>query len=350
MSNRNDNDFNDFDDFFDDDDKGRVDFDDDDFPSGLGDADESEMPNIDERDERGTNPAFIILAILMIILFVVGLGVVLFLATRDTGPTELELSATAVVQFNETQMAFQAQTQTQSAIEQQLTQTAAFESLFLTQTALAASPTPTDTPTRPPTLTPTPSPNPDELTATALIANVLTREVLSLTPPNLTETAAALTLTALNFTATPTNTPTETSVAPTDLPTLSPTAEPTLIVTSPLDVVNQTATAIAGAFLTATANALEGQGGGVVVTLEPPTPEFGTPLVTPQPGVTPVATALPDTGLFDDVIGGSGDGMGLLALAVFGLIGVIFVSRRLRSNGRKDSPANTPSDQPPGTP
>lgn len=330
MSNRNNNDDFNFDDMFPDDNEGdRLFDDDDDLPSGFID-DEGDMPELEPERERGTSPVFILLAVLMIILFVAGLGVILFLATRPTGPTDLELTATQIVLLNQTVEAQLAQTQTQNALFQQQTQTAAFESLFLTQTALAASPTASPTNTRPPTLTPTPSPNPDELTATALIRNVLTREILSLTPPNLTETAAALTLTALNFTATPSPEPSPTSPLPTPLPSDTPEPTPTIIVTSLLDAVNQTATAIAGAFLTATANAGGGVGAGE------PTPEtFVTAVVTL--GLTPIPTALPDTGLFDDVMGGDMGSMGALALALVGLVGVIAVARRLRSR-REDAP------------
>ena len=56
-----------------------------------------------------------------------------------------------------------------------------------------------------------------------------------------------------------------------------------------------------------------------------PTPEG----LRPTPGVAP--TALPDTGLFDDIAGGTG-GLGALALMALGLVAVIFVSRRLRTN------------------
>jgi hypothetical protein len=100
-----------------------------------------------------------------------------------------------------------------------------------------------------------------------------------------------------------------------------PTATPDL---SGLESVNMTATAIAGAFLTATAQA-------------------GTPIATVSAQIVP--TALPQTGLFDDVTGGSG-GVGVLALAVVGLVGVIIVSRRLRSSGaRAEHEREFPNDE-----
>jgi hypothetical protein len=145
MSNRNnDNDFN-----FDDDDdlfgdrRTADDFDfgddDSDFPSPLADdfGSDDDTPDFDEeQEERGPNRTFVFLAILMILMFVIGLGAVLFLATRPTGPTDAELTGTYVVQFNATQQAFLAQTQTQDAINVAATQTALLESVELTQQAL----------------------------------------------------------------------------------------------------------------------------------------------------------------------------------------------------------------------
>jgi hypothetical protein len=145
MSNRNnDNDFN-----FDDDDdlfgdRNTVDDfdfgdDDSDFPSPLADefALDDDTPDFDEeQEERGPNRTFVFLAILMILMFVIGLGAVLFLATRPTGPNDAELTGTFVVQFNETQRAYLEQTQTQSALDRDATSTAAFAAVELTNQAL----------------------------------------------------------------------------------------------------------------------------------------------------------------------------------------------------------------------
>ena len=153
MSNRNDNDFDfDDDDLFGDD-LGSFDFDDDnELPADLGDDFDQDMPVIEEEaEERGPNRTFVVLAGLLIVLFIAGLGAVLFIATRPTGPTDTELTITAVVMANLTVEAYGAQTQTQSA-----------ENLAMTQTAAAWTPTPTETltpsPTEPrPTITPTPT-------------------------------------------------------------------------------------------------------------------------------------------------------------------------------------------------
>lgn len=98
-----------------------------------------------------------------------------------------------------------------------------------------------------------------------------------------------------------------------------------------LEAVNMTATAIAGAFLTATAQAV--------------TPGAEVITAMPQQVVTAVATSLPQTGLFDDVVNGGSNGLGVLALTVVGLVGVIVVSRRLRSSNRQGETQEPPQDE-----
>lgn len=305
--NRNDFDFDD--DFFQDDDQFEFGGDEADLPAGLGDEFDEDMPFIEEEpDERsGGSRTFVVLAILMILLFIGGLALVLFLILRPPAITDVQLTSTQVVLLNMT-------------VEAQLagTQTLAREFEIMTLTAAAftdtPSPTATDTPvTRPPTVTPTGT---LDLTEMAATQNAL----------NLAQTATAIALASL---ASPTPDLTLTAQG------FSPTPSPTVQVTSALEAVNQTATAIAGAFLTATAQAA----GTAVVPV--------TSAVTP--GFTPVATALPDTGLFDTIATGGSEGVGLLALAVVGLAGVIFLSRRVRTMNAKaaTSASNTPSDQVP---
>lgn len=527
----------DFDDDFLNDENEPFDFDEEEgFPSGLGDEFDSDMPVMEEeQEERGTNRTFVFLAGIMIVLFVLALGVVLFLATRPTGPTDLELTASQVVLLNQTVEAQLAQTQTQNAVNLSLTQTAEAWTATPTETLTpTASNTPTATEFRP-TVTPTPSqdltaaaiaqltadasnatqtPTPtqpgidldlnsafstqvafatlqggfdqqlfstrvavatqladtslnseqeaalrDQLegtrsaidsgvdavaTAIAFIDNALNEgagsnpalatalaEVIpagiqtqaalgtpfAVATVNAVETQAALgTLSAGNIQSFPTGNPTlpaqptatpvasgkQTEVEDSrgDIATqvamvqvqlvqqdataaieatrdafandaiaatraligtqqafatqqafLTPPAYSTQaavatqaglatrqalinlalgIEASPtpgngLEAVNQTATAIAGAFLTATAQAVTPD----AITATIPAQQAGFP--------TLAVTALPDTGLFDDVVGGGSGGMGVLALAVFGLVGVIVVSRRLRStNDRSD--------------
>jgi hypothetical protein len=112
---------------------------------------------------------------------------------------------------------------------------------------------------------------------------------------------------------------------PTDtpLPTVTPTPEFTPT-SSGLDSINQTATALANALLTATALAAP----------QTPTADV-TPAGVPTEGFIPAApTALPDTGLFDDIVGGDGGGLGVLGIALLGLVGVIVAARVMR-NRRK---------------
>lgn len=510
------------------------------FPSGLGDEFESDMPVIEEEpEERGANRTFVFLAGLMIILFVAALAVVLFLATRPTGPNESELTATQVVLLNQTVAAQLAQTQTQSAIYDAMTQTAMAWTATPTETLTpTASNTPTATQFRP-TVTPTASPDLTQAAIAQLTAdasNATQTPTPTLTAPSIdldlnsafatqiayatldgsfdqqffstrvavatqvadtsmnseqeaamrslleatgaaidadvaaVETAIAFIDNALNESAVsnpmlatalaevlPAGVQTQAALgtpfavatvnaagtqaalstlsagmvgnnSPSGNPTLEPqpTASPAasgkltsaqdtraeiatqvalvsvqqvqqdataaiegtrdafandaiqatraLILTqqafatqqafltppafstqaafatqaalatrqalinmalgveaSPtpgngLEAVNQTATAIAGAFLTATAQAVTPD----AITATIPAQQAGFP--------TLAVTALPDTGLFDDVVGGGTNGVGVLALAVFGLVGVIIVSRRLRSTNDRSAP------------
>jgi hypothetical protein len=236
-------------------------------PLGL-DEEIPELDEVEEEREGGISRPFLIIAALMILLFIGGLLAVLFLAGQPRPPTDIELSATAIVLTNEAVLIALNQTATQAIIVGQ------------TQTAIALQPTltPTFTPSpRPPTVTPTPPPDLTEQAATALAvqAMTLTSEAM---------TAAAVT----------------------------PTAP---------------APSIGDVQLTATALALllqqPGVGGGPT-----PTPEV---LGTPGTPAAPRPTALPQTGFFDDVMAGSISSMGALALMALGLVGVIVVSRRLRA-------------------
>ncbi len=189
MSDRNDFDFED--DFLNDDNE-PFDFDEEEgFPSSnLGDEFESDMPEIEEEpEERGPNRTFVVLAGIMIILFVAALAVVLLLATRPTGPSDLELTASQVVMLNLTVEAQLAGTSTQNAIFLAMTQTAA---------AWTATPSPTLTPseTNAPTDTETPPPH-ETVTPTLNTGLDLTQQALN----------AALTATALAGRSTVTPTP-----------------------------------------------------------------------------------------------------------------------------------------------
>ncbi len=310
MSDRNRNNEFDFDDDFFNDDKDDA-MPGDDLPSGFGEDLDDDMPVIEGNDAqaRGGNRTFVILAALMILLFLCGLGLVLFLILRPTEPTPFELTSTAIADQNATTIALG-----------NLTATANQQFLFATQTreAITNTPTPSPSPTTPPEPTATPTLDATFLAATAFA--IQTQDAV-----NAQATGAALTATAIALQPELTRSAEQTRVALEAqqtqaaidaAATQTAAAVVVLVPTEPagLGSFQQTATAIAGGFLTATA-----QAAGPV---EGPTQEGGFGPIRP--------TALPDTGLFDDIAGGGRDGMGILALAVVGLVGVIVVSRRLR--------------------
>jgi hypothetical protein len=295
MSNRNDfnfddDDFNNFDDDFD--------FPADDFPAAPDDDFDSDLPsNLDSdtgESGGGPNRTFVIIAALLVLLFVLGLGAVIFLFVQNQGPSPIQLTSTAIANINSTTIAQGNLTATQNAI------------LALTQTQQAMStdtPSPTATNTPPPTFTPTPT---QDATLVAFAqfqtqtAEFLTQQALDLTATALGAESAGITQTALALT--------QNANA-----TLTAQAGPAIDTTS----VALTATALAGIF--------NGAGGG-----------DATPTAEGAGGTGGVArpTALPDTGLFDDIAAGNSGSFGLIALAAFGLVGVIIVSRRLRSTGK----------------
>lgn len=292
------NDFNNDDDFdfdgdfdFDDnefDDESDIDFNDnfggdfsDDFDDDL-DFDDNEG----DSENRGPSRAFIIIAALMVLLFVIGIGALIFVVTRETGPTPFEQTSVAIEATNEETIRLGQMTETQSY----------FDGLTATQNVLnitATANAPTATPTATVTPSTTPSPTADS-TEQALLQ-------LTLDAAQQTADAEAL-LTQQSF---PTETPQGVSA----------------------DAYAQTATALAGLLNNPTAD--PGIGGGGFAS---PTPEGwdgnGGQLPT---SFAPLPTALPDTGLFDDLAAGGGS-TGLIMLAVAGLIGLIFFSRWMRNN------------------
>lgn len=278
MSNKPSN-FDDDDFKFDDDD---FKFDDDndlDFDRGLGDElRDDELPPLDEgeeRERRGPSRTFVIIAVLMILLFVGALVFLVFLiANQGLQPAQQTATAASgtIIAANATTFAQATETAAALIILQQ-TQTQ--EALFLTQTAQA--PSPTSTVTLAPTVTPTAT---MDLTVAAEFALL---------------TQAALDLTASAQPPTPTPSPTTGGV-------------------TSLEAVAQTATALAGLLV--------------------PTVEQGAFPTPTAEGGAPLPTALPNTGLFDDLATGSAS-PGVLALMVVGLLGLIVASRRLRASVSK---------------
>jgi hypothetical protein len=340
----------------------------------FGDED---MPILEEEEEEreagGVSRTFVILAAVLIILFVVGLGAVLLIASQPQGPTPNDLTATAIVATNqavalaltETQVAqptlavqqtqtadalFIAQTSTAQAafVAQTSTSQAAFEAQTATQSAILAATAQAQIP-----------PTADQAAQVAALTQVAVN-LTAFAPPQVNE----LTLVAAQ--ATPVTEPNQaafgtqvaalvTRLAPpipagvvpggldpaqqsqlTQVATLIQGLDPTLLAEANAQAVavvptetppglNQsdvalTATALAS-LLAPGPSATLGQGGGVIAS---PTPEGGVV------GPGPVPTALPQTGFFDDMMASGSGGIGAMMLMGLGLVAVIIVSRRLR--------------------
>lgn len=261
---------------------------------GLGGDDDFEFDE-DEEAEEGGNRRFVILAAIIIILFILALGGIVLFALSNQQNNPNNLTRTAIAEINATQLAFADATGTQAII---------FEQQTATEQAR-----PTDTPT----ITPI---SPADLTATG-IAIESTQQALFLFQ---TQTVEALTP-QVEATETP---------ADSDSPLLALTnAELTRIALTPVatntPIISIGVGTLSPADVLLTATAL-------AQTLAPVTPQLtpGIPVATP-PGIFPTrppTTALPDTGLFDGMSGEQG--LGVMMLMAFGLVGVIIVSRRLR--------------------
>lgn len=304
------------------------DFGDDDAPFDEGDdfGGFDDMDNNDDFGDGGEEPTrrsrvFVILAAIMVLFILLGLGGLIFFATRPTGPQPFDLTSTSIAQFNATQQILLVQTQTQSAqfaaatetaVPVNATSTAEAEVaqteqavLAVTQTqeaalALTQAAQPTATPTLDGAITPTEDGGgvvtggtpvgPADATATSIAATATALSAGGIGPA-LTQTAIALTPGGGIATATQSG---------------GLTANDVLL----------TATALAG-------------------TLSPQTPQPDGTLGTgnlgdaTRPPIFPTPTGqLPDTGLFDDISGvGS---FGSMLLIAIGLVGVIAISRRLR--------------------
>jgi len=252
----------------------------------LGFDDEADLDSLDDFEDDfleddlgaaergGPNRTFILIAGVMVVLFAVGLILVVVLALQ---PREdpLDPTRTAIAQINMTTIA----EATSMAIEQM---TLAFEQ---TQTALA----PTNTPT------PTPTPTEEPATATPTLSDIdleLTRQAESQALTQTAEFEAQAGDIALTQTAEALASPTPEGIG--------------------VNEVAQTATALFEVF-------------------QAQTPQAGTPTQEAGIGGQIIPTAIPDTGLFDDIASG-GPGMNTIVLMALGLVGVIFLSRRLRAS------------------
>lgn len=279
--------FDDDEDFAFDDDEGIDSFDD-----IGGDEDFFEDEEVVER--TGPSRTFIILAGMMILLMVVGLIVVLILATRPTGPSDIEITRTAIAMINETAMQQLAETQVKQTEDAISTATQVQLDLEATQTADVVNIT---------------------ATAEAIVQQTADAEALIVQQ---TADAEALiqqqTADAADLIAQQTADAQATIDA--GQPVQTEEGTPEEVTPSGIGDVALTATAIVEQLLTPQGATLTpGTGGGV-----------GQP--TPRPG------QLPDTGLLDNST--SASGLGAIMLAAFGLVGIIFGARRLRAMNDRD--------------
>ncbi len=260
----------------------------------LDDLDDDDLAGDDE-ERGGPNRTFVILGAVIVIVILVAVGVILFLVSRPQGPTPIQLTSTRIAELNAT-------------TESQATATALQGTQDAAQTATALA-IPTNTPTFTPTLTPSPSPT---------VESVLPTDDSSLPPttdeaPVTTDEATVSPIVALTQTEQAAQQAQQNANASA---TAQAAGSGTPGVTGPIsgDAVRLTATAL-------------------FLTLNPPTPGGPTAAVSPVPGRTlapppQTDTSLPDTGIFDDIA--SGSNLTLALLMAVGLVGVIFVSRRLR--------------------
>ncbi len=277
-------DFGDFD--FDDDQLGNVD----DLDDGGFGLDPGQDPDIQPEEPTGASSGFrrglFILGGLLVAQLLV---IVLLFFLLPNGDDTFEMTRAAI----ETQNALIIADATGAAGTQFADQTGTAIVEAFTDT-----PSPSPTNTRPPTFTPSPTtaatdtPDPTELAILGFTQTAAAEE--RLTAQALTEQAGA--------TEEPTDTPEDTGISD----------------------VNATATALALLFgeLTATADARGDE--------EPP--DIMTPVPTVGEGLQNQGQ-LPDAGLFDDFA--AGNSLGMIALAAFGLLGVIAFSRRMRAHNER---------------
>lgn len=264
-------------------------------PDDLGDLDDAE-------EEQSRSPLLIILGVVLIVLILGGVALLAF-ALVNRGPSPTDITRTAIAQANAT---------TEALLDATNTSSAATQSFFATATASSPTPSPTNTPT--PTETP-------DFDATSTSAAAENQSVIQATQVALDATATSIQITVDAVSAAATQGTVTGAQVVGDDPT--PTQEGGGVIT--VSDVQMTATALAELFTEpeptdpGTGGVVDG--GGFIATPISPTGPTGP-------------TTLPDTGLFDD-LAASGGGPGVLFLMVFGLVGVIFVSRRLRQSNRK---------------
>ncbi len=264
----------------------------------LGDFDEFGEPFQGEELEAPSgatpgggrrNTMFVILLLGLVVVILIGVAVIILAAVQQN-QTNAELERTADF------------IKTNNAIVQENMQRTIIAKSFTPTPSATPTPTFTETPTPTPTPTETETPSPsatfDEAataTASAINATIIS---LTLKPSDLTATAVAQQ--ATNAASTLTAQPGATTPPP--IPVTLPFGTGGPVVGIPPQIIV------------------------VLVTNTPP--RTGTlPKVTPGKG-----TALPRTGLIDEVAGGAvrPDNLAVVGLAAVGLVAVIVVARRMR--------------------
>jgi hypothetical protein len=349
--------------------------------------DNEEFATTAEDEGGGPSGAFIAIAAILILALLGGFAFIIYTLTIGAGPTEQELQATEISLTNAQVAIFVGETETQNAVFMFETSTAeaftdtptttptttpsatATEDLSGTSTAqfqatiaaantnVAATETQAEvdfqlTLTTDPLLVTVPPedtpilPTSDVIidvdadadgdgvtdlqetsTAEAVASATASVDDTALTPDDTAPTATDDSITDVQATATAfaqvdaDGTPIAQASSPTPDDT-APTA------TRALSSVQQTATAFALLFETPDATATpagQDDGNGEAIS-----PIRATP--TPVTGIGGGDTALPDTGLFDDVFNGNPL---MIFAAAFGLLGVIVISRGVRASNRK---------------
>ncbi len=258
------------------------------------------------QERQGPSRIFIIIAAIFIIFLLLGFGILVGVLTGAIQPPlgAFEQTATAITNINATRIVQIAASQT--AALDQANETATANALGGTQTAEAAELGVTQTAQAfNAGLTQTAESAGRDLTSTVMAQTAQAQGT------QLAATSAAQTATA------------EAQEGTNVAQALTATTPGGAVPTTPsgggiaIESVFQTATALANVLNTPTLEAFvptAGAGGAVTS--------------------TPRVTALPDSGIFDDVVGSSG-GPGILFLMAFGLVGVIAMARGLRANNNK---------------
>lgn len=318
----------------------------------------------DGEGRTGPNRTFILLAVVMIALFLIGLGLVIFLALREPplSPEDIAAQTLSAAIFTENAGTIEAATQTAQALatDTVLTQTQAAIGLIATQTAAVDQLTQTAQ---------------SALVQTATAEFVQTQAAIPATP-NAEQLAQTQTASALLFSPTPPTGPTATTNSNADVRSGDSEAFP-IVTTLPANTSVPIVGISSGSgwyqvqlpdgslgWIAPGSVTVSGDLSGIPSVIPPVLPvstssnsesvaltatalfeAFLTPVVqftaTPvQGGPNPSGNGtppvdMPDTGLFDDVTGGQG--MGTIMLVAVGLVGVIFGARRLRAANNKKS-------------